>query len=92
VDDTGPSDELHGNAATRFAETRLEKVAVDVVAWTTTYRDPADGSFWVMDYPHSEVHGGGSPRLRRQQDLAPLRGHSGTLAQPSAPSPGSLLD
>ncbi|MFL5914887.1 MAG: Imm27 family immunity protein [Gaiellaceae bacterium] len=60
--------EVHGNAAKRFAEAQLEEVAVDVVAWTTTYRDPKDGSIWVMDYPHSEVHGGGSPRLRRQPD------------------------
>lgn len=68
MDEPGASDELHGNAAKNFAESRLEKVTVDDVAWTTTYRDPADGSIWVMDYPHSEVHGGGSPRLRRQRD------------------------
>ena len=68
VDETEASDELHGAAAQRFAEARLEKVAVDAVAWTTTYCDPADGSIWVMDYPHSEVHGGGSPRLRREKD------------------------
>jgi hypothetical protein len=58
-------DELTGNAAQRFAEANLEKIEVDVVQWTTTYRDPRDGSEWLMDYPHSELHGGGPPRLRR---------------------------
>lgn len=68
MDTNAGSDGLHGNAAQQFAEARLEKVAVDAVAWTTTYRDPADGSIWVMDDPHSEHHGGGPPRLRRKRD------------------------
>jgi hypothetical protein len=57
--------ELHGNAATRFAKANLEEISTDVVEWTVKYRDPRDGSEWLMDYPHSEVHGGGSARLRR---------------------------
>jgi hypothetical protein len=60
-------DELHGNAATDFADAHLEEVAVDASGWITTYRDPSDDSIWVMDYPHGEEHGGGSPRLRRQR-------------------------
>jgi hypothetical protein len=58
-------DELNGRAAQVFAEAHLEKIEVDVVEWTTTYRDPRDGSKWLMDYPHSELHAGGPPRLRR---------------------------
>jgi hypothetical protein len=30
--------------------------------WTQLYRD-ADGVFWELTYPHSELHGGGPPRL-----------------------------
>jgi Immunity protein 27 len=33
--------------------------------WITTYRDPTDGSIWIMDYPHGEAEGGGPARLRR---------------------------
>jgi hypothetical protein len=63
-----PVSELHGNAAKRFVETQLQEVEVDAAAWTTRYRNPRDGSEWLLDYPHSEVHGGGSPRLRRLPD------------------------
>jgi immunity protein 27 of polymorphic toxin system len=59
---------LRGREAKRFAEKQLEQVDVDADARTTTYRNPADGSTWIMDYPRSTLHGGGSPRLRRQGD------------------------
>jgi hypothetical protein len=59
------ADELNGRAAQVFAEAHLDKIEVDVVQWTTTYRDPRDGSEWLMDYPHGELQGGGPPRLRR---------------------------
>lgn len=72
--DDGPIDELHGKAATDFADTHLEETEVDASGWITTYRDPTDGSIWILDYPHGEAHGGGSPRLRRQRDLAVARG------------------
>jgi hypothetical protein len=59
---------LRGREARRFAEKQLEQLDVDVDARTTTYRNPADGSTWIMDYPRSTLHGSGSPRLRRQGD------------------------
>jgi Immunity protein 27 len=31
--------------------------------WTRIYRDPNGGLFWELTYPHSEMHGGGPPRL-----------------------------
>ena len=62
-DDPG---ELHGNAAKEFARRFLEQVRVDADRWETWYRDPRDGTVWLMDYPSSELHGGGPPRLRRQ--------------------------
>jgi hypothetical protein len=68
MSDPGADDELQGNAATEFADSQLEEVSVDASGWITTYRDPSDGSVWVMDYPHGDEHGGGSPRLRRQSE------------------------
>jgi hypothetical protein len=43
----------------------LREVAVspDGGGWETLYRDPGDGRFWERVYPHSEMHGGGPPRL-----------------------------
>jgi hypothetical protein len=32
-------------------------------AWETPFQDPNDGRFWERTYPHSEMHGGGPPRL-----------------------------
>lgn len=31
--------------------------------WDKLYRDPADGRFWLVTYPFSEMHGGGPPTL-----------------------------
>lgn len=56
---------LRGLEAKRFAEKQLQQLGVDAAAGTTTYRNPADGSIWVMDYPPGDAH---PPRLRRQGD------------------------
>lgn len=32
--------------------------------WTTIYRNPADGCYWQLTYPHSEMAGGGPPTLK----------------------------
>lgn len=45
---------------------KLIKVKTDPDKWETEYRDEATGEIWVLDYPHSEQHGGGSPRLRKK--------------------------
>lgn len=42
----------------------LRKVASDASGWDTLFRDPSDGRFWELIYPHSEMHGGGPPLLR----------------------------
>lgn len=57
--------QLRGWEAKRFVKTQLERLDVDAAAGTTTYRNPADGSIWVMDYPPGDAH---PPRLRRQRD------------------------
>lgn len=31
--------------------------------WTTIYKDPEDGRYWVRNFPHGEMHGGGPPQL-----------------------------
>ena len=59
-----------GDDALRFAEDSLVKVAVDDVNWEKLYQSRADGSFWLMTYPESELHGGGPPRLERIDEAA----------------------
>jgi hypothetical protein len=58
--------ELNGKQAADFAEQYLRKLKPNPQTWDTEYEDPRTGAKWVMDYPHSEVQGGGSPRLRRR--------------------------
>jgi len=60
------SDELHGAEAVRFAAERLRRLRSNADTWETEYVDDATGELWVMDYPHGELQGGGSPRLRKQ--------------------------
>jgi hypothetical protein len=47
-----------------LTRTHLIKIDNDRSGWLTLYRDPDDGRFWELDYPQSELHGGGPPRLR----------------------------
>lgn len=32
--------------------------------WRRLFRDRADGRYWELFYPHSDLHGGGPPALR----------------------------
>jgi hypothetical protein len=57
--------ELHGAAAVNYAK-RLRKVHANPQTWEIEYVDDATGDSWVMDYPQSELQGGGNPRLRRR--------------------------
>jgi hypothetical protein len=57
--------ELHGEAAVKFATDRLRKVSSNPDTWEVEYVDDSTGERWLMDYPESEYHGGGSPRLRK---------------------------
>ena len=50
---------------------RLVKVAVDQSGWRLLYRDRNTGQLWQLDYPQSEMHGGGPPRLRELTITAP---------------------
>ena len=40
----------------------LRQVA-DIAGWDFLYQDPEDGRYWELTYPHSEMQGGGPPRL-----------------------------
>lgn len=60
-------EELEGKEAVDFAERHLRKVRANPQTWEVEYEDPRTGELWVMDYPHSELQGGGSPRLRRRR-------------------------
>lgn len=42
----------------------LEMVGHDASGWDALYRDPADGRYWELLYPQSDLHGGGPPVLR----------------------------
>ena len=63
--------ELHGAEARRYADSHLEKVRTDPATWEVEYVDRKTGARWLMDYPDSGAHGGGSPRLRRLQASNP---------------------
>lgn len=42
---------------------RLERIGATDGGWSVLYRDPADGRYWELTYPQSEMHGGGPARL-----------------------------
>ena len=56
---------LEGQEAYDFAKLHLKKVHANPVTWEVEYEDVQTGERWIMDYPNSEYHGGGSPRLRK---------------------------
>lgn len=41
----------------------LQEVAVSDGGWAKLYKDPQDGRYWELTYPHSDWHGGGPPML-----------------------------
>jgi hypothetical protein len=48
----------------------LTEIAINQIAggWRKLYRHKETGKFWELDYPQSEMHGGG-PRRLRELDL-----------------------
>lgn len=57
--------ELKGNEADDYVKNHLQEISVDAENWQGTYECPLTGFKWLRDYPNSELHGGGSPRLRK---------------------------
>jgi hypothetical protein len=60
--------EFRGAEAVEYANTRLRKVKIAPEKWETEYEDPSTGEKWLLDYPHSELQGGGEPRLRKLKE------------------------
>jgi len=56
-------DEYNGKEAYDFAEKYLRRV--NSKNWEVEFEDPKSGALWLMDFPQSESHGGGPPRLRK---------------------------
>lgn len=64
LDDGRPvADDVSARIAA-LTKSHLVEIGRDTSGWLTLYRDPGDGRFWELDYPQSELHGGGPPRLR----------------------------
>jgi len=59
--------EYRGAIAVKMASD-MKKIDQDDSGWTSYYRDERTGEQWVLDYPGSAQHGGGSARLRRFSD------------------------
>lgn len=57
-------DKYRGEEAIDFAAKNLKKLESNPETWETEYICEETGNIWIMDYPHSDQHGGGSPRLR----------------------------
>jgi hypothetical protein len=60
-----PQEEVIEDAARihKLVQSELEFVGATDGGWSRLFRDKADGRFWEHTYPHSELHGGGPPRL-----------------------------
>lgn len=70
---------LDGNEALQYAREHLREVRVDSVNRETHYLCPATGIAWQIDYPHSELPGGGPPRLRHViRKASPFTRHGNT--------------
>jgi hypothetical protein len=55
---------LKGAEAKEYAEGHLQKVKSNSETWEIEYVCPVSLKKWLLDYPQSEYHGGGPPRLR----------------------------
>ena len=64
LDDGRPVADDVSKQIVALTQSQLVEIGRDASGWITLYRDPNDGRFWELDYPQSELHGGGPPRLR----------------------------
>lgn len=63
VDGRYVADEASTRIAT-LAQQYLKFMGRDSSGWDALYRDPGDGRYWELFYPHSEMQGGGPPEMR----------------------------
>ena len=57
--------ELNGRRAQDYVKEHLVKTQVYSEAWEIKYQCPKTGASFIKDFPHSELQGGGHPRLRK---------------------------
>jgi len=55
---------LEGEDTWKFINDNLVLKFTDSIRWQSTYEDHASCQLWLLDYPDSAQHGGGTPRLR----------------------------
>ncbi|MBV6396582.1 MAG: hypothetical protein HFACDABA_02182 [Anaerolineales bacterium] len=58
-------EELNGREAQDYAKRHLRKVRVDGQTWEIEFECVNTSIKFIMDFPQSEAHGGGPPRLRK---------------------------
>lgn len=60
---------VRGDAGTQrihwLLKGQLTYLAVDGSGWQKLYVNPADGKYWELSFPQSELQGGGPPTLTR---------------------------
>ncbi len=56
--------EIFGSEIDDFIKNHLRLVRIDKTTWEKFYEDMITHEIWVVDYPQSELQGGGPPRLR----------------------------
>jgi hypothetical protein len=66
-------DEIYRGSVAVSKASNMKKIGQDESGWEVFFRDDRTGEHWVLDYPDSAQHGGGSPRLGR---------HPGGIAHP----------
>lgn len=58
------TDEYIGQQAT-LKSNQLTKIGTDESGWDTYFRDDQSGEYWLLHYPESHLHGGGTVHLKR---------------------------
>ncbi len=58
----GPTDDADARIFRLVSEV-LEHVATSAQAWDQLFRDPRDGRYWELTFPHGSLHGGGPREL-----------------------------
>ena len=56
--------ELHGVELQDYVKHHLRLIEINK-KWETSYECPDTGVQWLEDFPDSQLHGGGTPRLRK---------------------------
>jgi len=61
-----------------LTETELEQIATREGGWVKLYKNKNTGEYWELDYPQSELQGGGPP-THEQVEAGEVQKRYGTL-------------